>query len=85
MIGLETADKAGLSRRETLITAAAPDPATAQSESEVAAENRCAVFEASMLYAVGDLHQLARQAPPAKAEVIHAVAGLLATLASAKI
>ena len=39
-----------------------------------------ATFEASVLYAVGDLHQLARRAPPGKAEVIHAAADLLAGL-----
>ena len=81
MVGLGT----GSLRKGAPITAAAPEAAAAKSESEVAAENPDAVLEASLLYAVGDLRQLARQAPPAKAEVIHAVAGLLATVASAKV
>ena len=43
-----------------------------------------AIFAASLLYAVGDLHQLARAAPPETAEVIHAAADLLASLITAK-
>ena len=43
-----------------------------------------AVFAASLLYAVGDLHRLARSAPPETAEVIHAAASLLASLVTAK-
>ena len=43
-----------------------------------------AIFVASLLYAVGDLHQLARAAPPETAAVIHAVADILADLVTAK-
>ena len=43
-----------------------------------------ATFEASLLYAVADLRQLARRAPPDRAEVIDAIADLLAALIAAK-
>ena len=48
-----------------------------------AKEGTDATFGVSVLYAVADLRQLARAAPPDKAEVIEAVADLLAGLAAA--
>ena len=41
-------------------------------------------LEASLLYAAGDLHQIASLAPPAKAALIHVIADFLAGLAPAK-
>ena len=49
-----------------------------------AKEGTEATFEASVLYAVADLRQLASGAPPAKAEVIDAMADLLAGVIAAK-
>ena len=57
-----------------------PPPAAAPAGDDAAE----AIFVASLLYAVGDLHQLARAAPPERTEVIYAAAGILADLVTAK-
>ena len=58
--------------------------AEATSIDTLAEKKDAATLEASLLYVVGDLRQLARSAPPHKTEAIEAVADLLAGLARAK-